>query len=151
MTNNELKLKIATALDNAGIKATQEQINGLSKEISKVNSHSKGATDSMLGGFGKVASKVGFVAIALGAFKHTIDSLKRAMDFEAMTHQFKYFTNSLHEASAHMKMLRELGATPPFSLKEFADTSRSMMVFSDGALGMKESLELVGDAAAAIG
>lgn len=50
-----------------------------------------------------------------------------------------------------MAMLQKMGDTPPFSLEEFAAASRTMLTFSDGALGMQRSLELVGDAAAATG
>lgn len=68
-----------------------------------------------------------------------------------MTHQFKTLLGSMDEAKQHMEMLKELGDTPPFSLEEFAAASRSMLVFSEGALGMEDSLTLVGDAAAATG
>ena len=37
MADSKLKLQIVTALDNAGIKATQEQIAGLEKEFSNLN------------------------------------------------------------------------------------------------------------------
>ena len=58
---------------------------------------------------------------------------------------------SMDDAKQHMEMLKELGSTPPFSMEAFAAASRQMMVLSDGALGMRGSLELVGDAAAATG
>lgn len=54
-------------------------------------------------------------------------------------------------ARDHMAMIQELGNTPPFSLEQFAAASRSMMVLSQGALGYRESLEMVGDAAQATG
>lgn len=37
MANNSLKLDIVTALNNAGIKATEQQIAGLEKQLDKVN------------------------------------------------------------------------------------------------------------------
>ena len=77
--------------------------------------------------------------------------MQKAFAFEKMTVQFKTLVGSMDEARAHMQMLKELGDTPPFSLEEFAAASRSMMVMTDGALGFKKSLELVGDAAAATG
>jgi len=77
--------------------------------------------------------------------------MQKAFAFEKMTVQFKTLVGNMDEARAHMQMLKELGDTPPFSLEEFAAASRSMMVVTDGALGFKKSLELVGDAAAATG
>lgn len=77
--------------------------------------------------------------------------MQKAFAFEKMTVQFKTLVGNMDEARAHMQMLKELGDTPPFSLEEFAAASRSMMVMTDGALGFKKSLELVGDAAAATG
>lgn len=77
--------------------------------------------------------------------------LKSAFSYETMTVQFKTLIGSMDEARAHMQMLKELGDTPPFSLDAFAKASRSMLVLSDGVLGLKNSLELVGDAAAATG
>ncbi|MBL1488579.1 hypothetical protein ELC62_29470, partial [Klebsiella pneumoniae] len=50
-----------------------------------------------------------------------------------------------------MEDLKRLGETPPFSLEQFAKASRALMVMTDGVLGYKESLELIGDAAAATG
>ena len=77
--------------------------------------------------------------------------LQKAVEFEKMTYQFKTLIGNLDEARAHMRMLQELGDTPPFSLEEFAKASRQLMVMSEGVLGYKKSLEMVGDAAAATG
>ena len=77
--------------------------------------------------------------------------LQKAFAFEKMTVQFKTLIGNMDEAREHMKMLQELGDTPPFSLEQFAAASRAMMVMTDGALGFRKSLELVGDAAAATG
>ena len=77
--------------------------------------------------------------------------MQKTFAFEKMAVQFKTLVGSMDEARAHMHMLQELGNTPPFSLDEFAAASRSMMVMTEGVLGFKKSLELVGDAAAATG
>ncbi len=77
--------------------------------------------------------------------------MQKTFALEKMTVQFKTLVGSMDEARAHMQMLQELGNTPPFSLEEFAAASRSMMVMTEGVLGFKKSLELVGDAAAATG
>ncbi|MBR4614885.1 MAG: hypothetical protein IKO55_04710, partial [Kiritimatiellae bacterium] len=77
--------------------------------------------------------------------------LQKAFRFETMMVQFKTLIGSMDEARAHMAMLQKMGDTPPFSMEQFAAASRSMMVMSDGALGYRKSLEMVGDAAAATG
>lgn len=86
MGNNELRLKIITALDNAGIKATKDQIDGLEKQLQKVNNTSGGieklekqlgklkgplgGLEKIFGGIGGAIGKVGGVATAvIGAFK----------------------------------------------------------------------------------
>lgn len=66
--NNNLKLQIITALDNAGIKATKQQINSLTVDVQKANSQMGG-----LGGSSKNVDKVfrklgGNVADFAGAF-----------------------------------------------------------------------------------
>ena len=95
------------------------------------------------------------IQVITGAVKSAWNGLKLAMsksfNFQTQTIQFKTLIGDIDEAKEHMLDLKELGDTPPFSLDEFARASRSMMVMSDGALGFKESLTLIGDAAAATG
>lgn len=89
---------------------------------------------------------------AVASFKETIaGAFRSAFGFEKMTAQFKTLVGNIDEARAHMADLKELGDTPPFSLGQFAAASRELMVMTDGVLGYKQSLELVGDAAAATG
>jgi len=85
------------------------------------------------------------------AMSNAMSFMQKAFAFEKMTVQFKTLIGNMDEARAHMRMLQEMGDTPPFSLEEFAAASRQLMIMSDGALGYKKSLELVGDAAAATG
>lgn len=85
------------------------------------------------------------------AARNAVVFMQKAFAFEKMTVQFKTLIGNMDEARSHMQMLQQMGDTPPFSLEEFAAASRSLMVMSDGALGFKKSLELVGDAAAATG
>lgn len=74
-----------------------------------------------------------------------------ALHFETQTIQFKTLVGDIDEAKAHMADLKALGDTPPFSLDQFAKASRALMVMTDGVLGYRKSLELLGDAAAATG
>lgn len=94
--------------------------------------------------------QAGFSMLGTAARK-AMEFMRKAFAFETMTVQFKTLIGNMDEARAHMKMLQELGETPPFSLEEFAKASRTMMVMTDNALGFKKSLEMVGDAAAATG
>ena len=85
------------------------------------------------------------------AISSAMEFMRKTFAFEKMTVQFKTLIGNMDEARAHMRMLQELGNTPPFSLEEFAAASRQLMIMTDGALGYKKSLELIGDAAAATG
>lgn len=64
MADSKLKLQIVTALDAAGIKATQEQIDGLTKQIEKVNADSK--TSQIENALGRMPGKLGQISKALG-------------------------------------------------------------------------------------
>ena len=74
MANSELRLKIVTALDNAGIKATKEQLDGLEKQLSKVgNSGGKNGLGSLLQIFGRFPGKIGQVSRMLGGFEKSAE------------------------------------------------------------------------------
>lgn len=70
MANSELRLKIVTALDNAGIKATKDQIDGLEKQLAKVGKNSeKNGLGSLFQIFGRFPGKIGQVSRMLGGFE----------------------------------------------------------------------------------
>ncbi len=117
---------------------------GLSKAASGVKSFAKGIFSNLMN------IKAGFEMVR-GAATKLYSVLETSLKFETQTRQFKMLVGGMEEARRHMQMLKELGDTPPFSLDEFAAASRAMLVMSEGALGYKKSLELVGDAAAATG
>ena len=94
--------------------------------------------------------QAGFSMLGTAAHK-AMAFMRKAFEFERTTVQFKTLIGSMDEAREHMKMLQDMGDTPPFSLEEFAAASRSLMVMTDGVLGFRNSLELCGDAAAATG
>ena len=64
MTDSKLRLQIVTALDAAGIKATQQQIDGLSKQIEKINQGNK--VDKLENALGDMPGKLGKISKALG-------------------------------------------------------------------------------------
>ena len=64
MANSTLRMDIVTALDNAGIKATEQQIAGLEKQLNKVNEKSK--LDKLENSLGKLPGNLGKIQGALG-------------------------------------------------------------------------------------
>ena len=75
MAENTLRMKIVTALDNAGIKATKDQIDGLEKQISKINKSGdqKGGLNSLFQIFGRFPGKIGQVSRMLGGFEKSAE------------------------------------------------------------------------------
>lgn len=148
-TQRQIRISITSALNAAGIEATKRQVNSMARHL---QSSMGEASKSMVRGWADFQAAaqmaMGAVTKAWGFFKQTISS---AFKFETQTNQFKTLIGSIDEAKAHMADLKALGDTPPFSLDEFARASRELMVMSDGVLGYKRSLEMIGDAAAATG
>ena len=130
----KIDIKLGSKYDGSGVSAAMKSLKRLVH----------GATDI------KSAFEMGFGAIrkAFGALKTIVGS---AFKFETQTIQFKTLIGSIDKARAHMADLKALGDTPPFNLDQFAAASRQLMVMTDGVLGYKKSLQLIGDAAAATG
>lgn len=126
------------------IRAKDATASTLEKAMSRI----KGFATGVLSNLANI--KAGFAMFA-GAAQNAWALLQKSVQYEKMTLQFKTLIGNIDDARVHMQMLQELGDTPPFSLEEFASASRELIKFSDGALGFKDSLELVGDAAAALG
>lgn len=149
MASKGIKISIATALNNAGINATRSQISQLAKSL-------KASTGDAASGIRRHMAdiKAGF-DIAIGAMRMAwrglTAGLRLSFKFETQTTQFKTLIGDIDTAKRHMEDLKALGDTPPFGIDQFAAASRALMVMTDGVLGYKQSLELVGDAAAATG
>lgn len=73
MANSTLKMDIVTALDNAGIKATEQQIAGLEKQLNKVNEKSK--LDKLENSLGKLPGNLGKIQSALGGIAAKVSSV----------------------------------------------------------------------------
>lgn len=73
--------------------------------------------------------KAGFDMVK-GAVAALGKAIKEGMQFEYMAAGFAKLTGSMENARAHMEMLRELGRTPPFSMEQFAEASKTLMTFS---------------------
>ena len=149
MADSEIKITIKSALDAAGIEATKSQISALSKSLKESMSGAAREHKTHWADI-KAAWDLGISGLkaALGGLKAMV---KESFKFETQTTQFKMLLGDIDAAKAHMQDLKALGDTPPFSLDAFAAASRSMLALTDGVLGAKASLEMVGDAAAATG
>lgn len=134
MADKHINIKLGTKFDGGGI----------SSALRSLKRFARGATD-IKSAFGMVS---GAITRAFSGVKSIVGS---AFKFETQTTQFKTLIGNIDDAKAHMADLKALGETPPFSLDQFAAASRSLMVMTDGALGYKKSLEMIGDAAAATG
>lgn len=148
-TSKQIRISITSALNAAGIEATKDQVNSMAQSVAKSMGDAAQKNRRHWADI-KAAWDMGTAAIrkAWGAIRAVLSS---AFHFETQTQQFKTLIGNIDEAKAHMADLKALGDTPPFSLDEFAKASRSLMVMTDGALGYKKSLEMIGDAAAATG
>lgn len=126
------------------IRAKDATASGISSAMSKIKGFAAGVGKNLAN------IQAGFQMAAQAAQK-LWGALQKAFAFERMTAQFKTLIGNMDKAREHMQMLRELGDTPPFSLEEFAKASRELMVMSNGVLGFRESLKMVGDVAAKTG
>lgn len=149
MGAKNIRISITSALNAAGIEATKQQVDEMGRSLSKSMANASAANKRHWADI-KAAWDMGCSAIRK-AWQFASAGLKSAFHFETQTTQFKTLIGNIDEARAHMADLKALGDTPPFSLDEFAKASRSLMVMTDGALGYKKSLEMIGDAAAATG
>lgn len=78
-------------------------------------------------------------------------ALKTAFEFERYQTQFKVLFGDLEQAKQHMADLQKFSAGTPFQFAGIAKASRQLHIFTDGVMGGKQSLKLIGDAAAAVG
>ena len=148
-TSKQIRISITSALNAAGIEATKDQVEKMGKSVAKSMGDAAKANHRHWADI-KAAWDMGVAAIRT-AWRGVSAMLGKAFKFETQTRQFKTLIGDIDKAKQHMADLKALGDTPPFSLDEFAAASRSLMVMTDGALGYKQSLELIGDAAAATG
>ena len=145
----DIRISISSALNAAGIEATKQQVEKAARDVAKDMGTAAAAAKSGWADV-KAAWEMGLAAIgkAWGLFK---DCLRAAFHVETMTTHFKTLIGDMDAAREHMADLRGLESASPFSLDDFAKTSRALMVTTDGALGYTKSLKLIGDAATATG
>lgn len=134
MADKKINIRLGSKHDGSGFAAALKNIKSLTRGATDL----KSAFSMSFGAIRGVVEKIGSV-------------LSSSFRVETMTTQFKTLVGGIDEAREHMADLKALGDTPPFNLSQFAAASRALMVMTDGALGYKKSLELIGDAAAATG
>ena len=124
---------------------TSAAINGA---IGKLQDFAKGVFSNLANikaGFDMARGAITTVASAIAS------TIGEAFKFESTTVQFSVLMGSMKSAKERMKELGKFAAETPFELEGITKASRSLHVFSGGALGDAESLRMVGDAAAAVG
>lgn len=156
MAKSSVTLDIGTTYKSEGFKKLNAALSGATAGTKRASSAwasmHKSAAKASIGAWTEFYSKIKVVTGAVkGAWNGIKLVMSKAFAFETQTMQFKTLIGGIDEAKAHMADLKALGDTPPFSLDQFARASRQMMVMTDGALGYKDSLTLIGDAAAATG
>lgn len=124
-----------------GIQSVRERFHGFQQRIS-------GGLKSLAG------SMAGLLGVSLGAagvIRGFTSAIQKAFEFERYQTQFKVLLGSLDAAKQRMADLQEFSASTPFQFADIAVASRQLHVFTGGVLGTKDSLRLIGDAAAATG
>jgi hypothetical protein len=124
---------------------THSAINGA---IGKLQDFAKGVFSNLANikaGFDMARGAITTVASAIAS------TIGEAFKFETTTLQFSILMGSMKSAKERMKELGKFASETPFELEGITKASRSLHVFSGGALGDADSLRLVGDAAAAVG
>lgn len=153
--DTKIGIHFGTTYDGKGSRQLQNGINQAGGAIARL----KNSIKTMGSGIGLALKTVGSnlmnikagFDMLIGVVSKVGQVIKNAFDISRLENNFKFLIGSVDEARRHMKMLYELGRTPPFSMKEFAAASKSLMVLSENALGGKESLNMIGDAADGVG
>ena len=126
------------------IRAYDKTKEGITSALSSVKKFALGVGTNLMN------IKAGF-EMAGAVVRKFYGILEESFKFEKMTAEFSRLVGGMDKARTHMKMLDEVSEATPFGDERFAAASREMLVMSDGALGYRDSLVLVGDAAAATG
>ncbi len=95
---------------------------------------------------------LGATALLVKGIKElTVASIKSAAEFETARVRLETFTGSASSARAEMQRLTQFAANTPFQLPGILDTQIQLLAFGGETLATAENLQLVGDAAAAVG
>lgn len=155
MADQKIGIHFGTTYDGKGSRQLQNGINQAGGAIARL----KNSIKTMGSGIGSALKTVGSnlmnikagFDMLVGVVSKVGQVIKSAFDMARLENNFKFLIGSTDEARKHMQSLYELGRTPPFGTKEFAEASKSMMILTNNVLGGKESLIMLGDAADGVG
>lgn len=155
MADQKIGIHFGTTYDGKGSRQLQNGINQAGGAIARL----KNSIKTMGSGIGSALKTVGSnlmnikagFDMLMGAVSKVGQVIKDAFDMARLENNFKFLIGSADEARKHMQYLYELGRTPPFGTKEFAEASKTMMILTNNVLGGKESLIMLGDAADGVG
>lgn len=155
MADQKIGIHFGTTYDGKGSRQLQNGINQAGGAISRL----KNSIKTMGSGIGSALKTVGSnlmnikagFDMLVGVVSKVGQSIKNAFDMARLENNFRFLIGSADEARKHMQSLYELGRTPPFGTKEFAEASKTMMILTNNVLGGKESLQMLGDVADGVG
>lgn len=155
MADQKIGIHFGTTYDGKGSRQLQNGINQAGSAISRL----KNSIKTMGSGIGSALKTVGSnlmnikagFDMLMGVVSKVGQSIKNAFDMARLENNFRFLIGSADEARKHMQSLYELGRTPPFGTKEFAEASKTMMILTNNVLGGKESLQMLGDVADGVG
>lgn len=155
MADQKIGIHFGTTYDGKGSRQLQNGINQAGSAISRL----KNSIKTMGSGIGSALKTVGSnlmnikagFDMLMGVVSKVGQSIKSAFDMARLENNFRFLIGSADEARKHMQSLYELGRTPPFGTKEFAEASKTMMILTNNVLGGKESLQMLGDVADGVG
>lgn len=153
--DQKIGIHFGTTYDGKGSRQLQNGINQAGGAISRL----KNSIKTMGSGIGSALKTVGSnlmnikagFDMLMGVVSKVGQSIKNAFDMARLENNFRFLIGSADEARKHMQSLYELGRTPPFGTKEFAEASKTMMILTNNVLGGKESLQMLGDVADGVG
>lgn len=155
MADQRIGIHFGTTYDGKGSKQLRDGVAQAGSAVTRLKNSIKNMGASIGSSLKTVGSnlmniKAGFDML-MGVASKLGEVIKNAFDMSRMENSFKFLIGSTDEAKRHMQELYELGRTPPFSTKEFASASKTLMLLTNNVLGGKDSLVMLGDAADAIG
>ena len=114
--DSKLRLQIVTALDNAGIKATEQQINNLGKSIQDINNKNKGTFSDMEKALGKQPGLIGKISSAMGGVGAKVGLIIGALQAgvsvgkeisEFLKDHWKWYGDIFKHAERHAKAVKK--------------------------------------------
>lgn len=157
--DREILALLVRAKDEASdsFNRVERSLKGLHDQADKTGGR-MGALGSILQGIGQgigqgifdlITDSVGNLAEALGGL--VTGSIAKAGEMERFSAQLEVLLGSSEAAEARLRELVEFARSTPFELPGVIEASRTLQVFTQGALATGDGLRMVGDIAAGTG